>query len=180
MPRNNTRERLRNKPYEIVVPKTEVCYFWSLPKGCRYTEAQCRDLHEEREYTLQTNLRNGKPNPGALYDSVREIPSPAPGKHHQPAKDPSTTVGKRFTCFYWDQGGCRRTEKTCDFLHTYVGSEGILHREVQTQAVKNKNRKLIGKPKFSDTDNDAEASGWGESSSGWGFVSQSPPSSDKW
>ncbi|CAD6449027.1 7b5ab8b5-39a3-4681-80ff-d89b498a109b [Sclerotinia trifoliorum] len=180
MPRNNTRERLRNKPYEIVVPKTEVCYFWSLPKGCRYTEAQCRDLHEEREYTLQTNLRNGKPNPGALFDSVREIPSPAPGKSHQPAKDPSTTVGKRFTCFFWDQGGCRRAEKNCDFLHTYVGSGGILLREVQNQAVKNRNRKLIAKPKFSDTDNDAEANGWGESSSGWGSGSQSPPSSDKW
>ncbi|KAJ8067891.1 hypothetical protein OCU04_003478 [Sclerotinia nivalis] len=168
MPRNNTRERLRNKPYEIVVPKTEVCYFWSLPKGCRYTEAQCRDLHEEREYTLQTNLRNGKPNPGALYDSVREIPFPAPGKSHRPAKDPSTTVGKRFTCFFWDQGDCKRSEKNCYFLHTYMGSEGILLREVQNQATKNRNRKLIAKPKFSDTDNDAEANGWGASSSGWG------------
>ncbi|KAF7877388.1 hypothetical protein EAF04_001068 [Stromatinia cepivora] len=181
MPRNNnTRERLRNKPYEIVVPKTEVCYFWSMPKGCRYTEAQCRDLHEEREYTLQTNLRNGKPNPGALYDSVHEIPSPAPGKSHRPAKVPSTTVGKRFTCYFWHRGGCKRSEKNCDFLHTYVGSEGILHWEVQNQAAKNKHRKLIAKPKFSDTDIDAEANGWGASSSGLGPGSQLSPSDDKW
>ncbi|RAL66740.1 hypothetical protein DID88_007523 [Monilinia fructigena] len=66
-----TRERLRNKPLEIVVPKTEVCYFWAIGDRCRYPEALCRDLHEDREYTLQTNVRDGKPNPGPLCESRR-------------------------------------------------------------------------------------------------------------
>lgn len=40
------------------------------------------------------------------------------------------------------------------FLHTYVGSEGIIHKEIQVQAFRNRHRKLIGKPKLSAEDNE--------------------------
>ncbi|KAF7934626.1 uncharacterized protein EAE98_002671 [Botrytis deweyae] len=162
-----TRDRLRIEPHEIVVPKTEVCYYWDSPKGCRFPEAQCRDLHEHREYTLQTNIRNGKINPGVLFDVVYAIPSPEPGKQHQPA-DPSTTVGKRFTCFFWHSHAssestrkCLNSAAACQFLHTYVGSEGILYKEVQIQAFKNRNRKPVAKQPLSPPSEAADGQGWG-------------------
>ncbi|KAI9640457.1 hypothetical protein NHQ30_011203 [Ciborinia camelliae] len=147
MPRSKTRERLRNEPYEIVVPKTEVCYHWASKNDCRYTEAQCRDLHEDREYTLQTNIRNGKPNPGPLWDVVHAIPPPPPGKSHTPPQNPSTTVGKRFTCFFWHGLKCLNSEADCAFLHT------------------NRNRPLIAKPKLIDTDKTSAADEWGATDS---------------
>ncbi|TGO52080.1 hypothetical protein BCON_0148g00250 [Botryotinia convoluta] len=162
-----TRDRLRIEPHEIVVPKTEVCYYWDSPKGCRFTEEQCRDLHEHREYTLQTNIRNGKINPGVLFDVVYAIPAPEPGKQHQPA-DPSTTVGKRFTCFFWhsytsseSSRKCLNSAAACQFLHTYVGSEGILYKEVQIQAFKNRNRKPVAKQPLSPPSEAADGQGWG-------------------
>ncbi|TGO53667.1 hypothetical protein BOTNAR_0289g00070 [Botryotinia narcissicola] len=162
-----TRDRLREEPHEIVVPKTEVCYYWDSPKGCRFDEATCRDLHEHREYTLQTNIRNGKINPGVLFDVVYAIPAPAPGKQHQPA-DPKTTVGKRFTCFFWHSYAaskstrkCLNTAAACQFLHTYVGSEGILYKEVQIQAFKNRNRKPVAKQPLSPPSEAADGQGWG-------------------
>ncbi|KAB8298970.1 hypothetical protein EYC80_001113 [Monilinia laxa] len=162
-PKLTTRERLRNKPLEIVVPKTEVCYFWAVGDRCRYPEALCRDLHEDREYTLQTNVRDGKPNPGPLCEVIDPIPAPPSDGSHAPAQDLASTVGKRFTCFFWHQGGCWKSERECYFLHTYVGSEGILHRKVQTQAHINTKRALIAKPKFEDTNEDSVDAEWGAS-----------------
>ncbi|ESZ93373.1 hypothetical protein SBOR_6250 [Sclerotinia borealis F-4128] len=158
MPRKPTRELLRKPAYEIVVPKTEVCYFWEFGDRCRYLEEQCRDLHEDREFTLQTNVRYGKPNPGPLFDVVHAIPSFLSGESHKSARDPSTMVGKRFTCFFWHQSTCLASDKQCNFLHTYVGSEGILHKEVQVQAYKNRNRKLLVKPKLTEADKIHQAS----------------------
>ncbi|TEY84073.1 hypothetical protein BOTCAL_0022g00480 [Botryotinia calthae] len=165
-----TRDRLRIEPHEIVVPKTEVCYYWDSPKGCRFTEEQCRDLHEHREYTLQTNIRNGKINPGVLFDVVYAIPPPGPGMQHQPA-DPSTTVGKRFTCFFWhsfksseSSKKCLNTAAACQFLHTYVGSEGILYKEVQVQAFKNRNRKPVAKQRLSPPSETVDSQAWGSPS----------------
>ncbi|KAG4033288.1 hypothetical protein MFRU_005g03000 [Monilinia fructicola] len=157
----NTRERLRSKPLEIVVPKTEVCYFWALGDRCRYPEELCRDLHEDREYTLHTNVRDGKPNPGPLCEVVDPIPAPPSGKSHIPSGDPAATVGKRFTCFFWHQGSCWKFERECLFLHTYVGSEGILHRKVQLQAHKNKKRPLITRPQLEDTNEGSVDAEWG-------------------
>ncbi|KAM3151987.1 hypothetical protein ABEW05_007658 [Botrytis cinerea] len=162
-----TRDRLRVEPHEIIVPKTEVCYYWDSPRGCRFTEEQCRDLHEHREYTLQTNIRNGKINPGLLFDVVYAVPPPEPGMQHQPA-DPSTTVGKRFTCFFWhsftsseSSKKCLNTAAACQFLHTYVGSEGILHKEVQIQAFRNRNRIPVAKQRLSPPSEAVDDQGWG-------------------
>ncbi|PQE05493.1 hypothetical protein CJF30_00007653 [Rutstroemia sp. NJR-2017a BBW] len=106
--------------------------FWASNNSCRFQEHECRDLHEHRDDTAGTNFRDGRVTTwGSIRDYVDPVPEPPAGEEHAPAKDPSTTAGKEFTCHFWASGFCHHSEDRCKFLHT----QGVLKKPVALAAI---------------------------------------------
>jgi hypothetical protein len=92
-----------NQRYEALPPKKFICHFWKNEKGgCRFTEEQCKHLHEDAP-GVELAVVNGRPDWGAAADF--------PSSHHQ--MKPSS-----LTCYWWANGGCKSSE--CKFVHAFT------------------------------------------------------------
>jgi len=97
-----------SEPLPDVKPKTNICWYWKTGKGCRYTEEECANLHEDSPGAIVL-LRNGKASWGAAADYL-------------PATVPRDGMK---TCYYWAHDGkCNNSAERCKFAH-YWSDKGV-------------------------------------------------------